>query len=143
MYRNVSLGFDTGDTPKWKKTLKDSSSQKHQQKDLFVTANERDLYNSITWKKPQNLGVFYGKILEAFTHRITFIRATLYPFFGVYLNMPGHSYNAIFSVFSMFWSLKIFWAFIIDAKVILGKARIYYMAMGSYSLNFWIKDSRE
>ena len=59
-----------------------------------------------------------------------FIKALNYPFFGVYLNMPGHSYNAITSVFSMVWSFRFFWAFIIDAKVLLGKSRIYYMAIG-------------
>ena len=115
------------------------------QKGSFVVCgpeHERDLYDSVNWKKPQNLGLFYSKALEAFTHRTTFIRATLYPFFGVYLNMPGHSYNAIFSVFSMFWSLKMLWAFVIDAKLVFGKARSYYMTFGKYTRNILAQKSK-
>ena len=89
-----------------------------------------DLFDKITWKKPQNLGLFYDKVLESFTHRMVFGAAAVYPFFGVYLNLPGHMFSAISSVFAMFWSLKFFWAFVIDSKTIRGKNRIYFMAIG-------------
>ncbi|XP_075244381.1 folate transporter 1-like isoform X2 [Convolutriloba macropyga] len=88
------------------------------------------LSNVICWKKPQNLGLFYCKGLQAFTENITMWRPAIYPFFGVYLNMPGHRYNAINSIFALFWSFKFFWGLVSDSWPILGKARIYYMVIG-------------
>ncbi len=92
--------------------------------------NKLDLYDYVHWKRPQKLGLFYDKVLQSFTFKIVFTRVALYPFFGVYLNVPGHMYSALTSIFPMFWSLKFFWGFISDSKPIWGKSRIYYMALG-------------
>ena len=111
--------------------------------ELEIEDNEEDynLYEQINWRKPYNLGLFYDKALESFTHRMVFGAAAIYPFFGVYLNLPGHMFSAISSVFAMFWSLKFFWAFVIDSKSIGGKNRIYFMAIGKLltSTSFLLK----
>ena len=110
------------------------SFRKPENRMLAIEENEEeamgDLYDYVTWRKPQNLGLFYDKVGQAFTHKLVFIKIALYPFFGVYLNMPGHMYSALTSIFPMFWSLKFFWGFLSDSKPILGKSRIYYMAIG-------------
>ena len=91
---------------------------------------ECDLYDNVNLRKPWKLGLFYDKVGQAFTHKIVFARVALYPFFGVYLNIPGHMYAALTSIFPMFWSLKFFWGFLSDSKPIFGRGRIYYMALG-------------
>ena len=89
-----------------------------------------DFSKNVRFNNPRYLGLFYGKFLEAFTFRTFFYRAATYPFFGVYLNMPGHSYTSIYSIFQLFWSLKFFVGMFSDTKPLFGKSRIYYMAIG-------------
>ena len=94
----------------------------------FIQSDEFNKQIKLT--KPHRLGLFYDKFLEAFTFRTAFYREATYPFFGIYLNMPGHSYTTIYSIFQMFWSLKFFFGFLSDVQPIFGKARVYYMAIG-------------
>ena len=94
----------------------------------FIQSDEFN--KQIKLSKPHRLGLFYDKFLEAFTFRTAFYREATYPFFGIYLNMPGHSYTTIYSIFQMFWSLKFFFGFLSDVQPIFGKARVYYMAIG-------------
>ena len=96
----------------------------------FIQCDEFN--EKVRWSNPHRLGLFYDKFLEAFTFRTVFYREATYPFFGIYLNMPGHSYTTIYSIFQMFWSIKFFFGFLSDTKPIFGKARSYYMAIGEY-----------
>ncbi len=95
-----------------------------------------DFETTVSWRKPHRMGVFYAKFLEAFTFRTVFYRAATYPFFGIYLNMPGHSYTTIYSILQLFWSVKFFFGILSDSKPIFGKARIYYMALGNTDFIF-------
>ena len=91
---------------------------------------ECNLYENVNLRKPLQLGLFYDKLGQAFTSKLVFTKVALYPFFGVYLNVPGHMYAALTSILPMFWSLKFFWGFLSDSKPIFGRGRIYYMALG-------------
>ena len=94
--------------------------------------NPENIYDVVNLRNPQRLGLFYDKFFESFTHKLVFVRVVLYPFFGVYLNIPGHLYAALTSILPMFWSLRLFFSFIVDSFTIFGRRRIPYMAIGYF-----------
>ena len=103
-----------------------------QEKVETVDARQFDhsIYDVVNLRNPQRLGLFYDKVFESFTHKLVFVKAPLYPFFGVYLNIPGHLYAALASILPMFWSIRFFVCFLADSFTIFGKRRVPFMAIG-------------
>ena len=76
------------------------------------------------------LGLFVNKFVEGCFVTLIHGRNVLYPFFGIYLNAAGNSFNSIPAVFATIWALKIFSAIFSDAIPIMGKRRLPYMVIG-------------
>ncbi|XP_075263785.1 folate transporter 1-like [Convolutriloba macropyga] len=76
------------------------------------------------------IGLFVNKFVEGCFLSMIMGRNILYPFFGIYLNAAGNSFNSIPAVFATIWATKIFSAIFSDALPLFGKRRLPYMVIG-------------